>query len=94
MQARAIKRDARLRVALNMTTMLAFVRRVLGYQMTIAEWIGTALLLGAPYLVIGFVWSVTHTGHLAQLGVPARVVSLLAAIMVWPVLVVADVCTT
>ena len=37
MQARAIKRDARLRVALNMTTMLAFVRRVLGYQMTIAE---------------------------------------------------------
>ncbi|HYJ55038.1 MAG TPA: hypothetical protein VEX40_05880 [Mycobacterium sp.] len=44
--------------------------------------------------MIGFVWSVTHTGHLAHLGVPARVVSLLAAIVVWPVLVVADVCTT
>ena len=28
--------------------------------MTIAEWIGTAAMLAAPYLVIGVVWSVAH----------------------------------
>ena len=78
----------------NMTTMLSVVRRVLGYQMTIAEWIGTTLLLSGPYLATGSVWSVTHTDHLAHLGVTARVVSVLGAIVAWPVLVVADVCTT
>lgn len=29
--------------------------------MTIAEWIGTAAMLAAPYLVIGVVWSFTHS---------------------------------
>jgi hypothetical protein len=28
--------------------------------MTIAEWIGTAAMLAAPYLVIGVVWSFTQ----------------------------------
>ena len=28
------------------------VRKVLSFEMTIAEWIGTALLLAAPYVVI------------------------------------------
>ena len=77
-----------------MTTMLSVVRRVLDYQMTIAEWIGTALLLGAPYLMIGSVWSVTHTDHLAHLGALAKVVSFLGAIVAWPMLLVADLCVT
>ena len=31
--------------------MITGLRKILGYQMTIAEWIGTALILGIPYLV-------------------------------------------
>lgn len=30
--------------------MLTAVRKVLGFQMTIAEWIGTAIILAVPYL--------------------------------------------
>lgn len=74
--------------------MPSVVHRVLGYRMTIAEWVGTALLLGAPYLVIGLAWSATHTDHLARLAGAAKGVSFLAAIVSWPVLLVTDVCRT
>jgi hypothetical protein len=36
--------------------MLSILRRVLSFEMTIAEWIGTAVMLAAPYLVIGALW--------------------------------------
>jgi hypothetical protein len=74
--------------------MLSVVRRVLDYRMTIAEWIGTAVLIGTPYLLIGGVWSLTHTDRLAHLDGPAHVVSFLGAIAAWPVMLVADVCMT
>ena len=32
--------------------------------MTIAEWIGTAVMLAVPYLVVGVLWSLTHPGVL------------------------------
>lgn len=72
--------------------MLSDPRRVLDYEMTIAEWIGAALLAGLPYLAIGVVWSLTHTSDLAGLGAPEKVTALLWAIVAWPVLLVADVC--
>jgi hypothetical protein len=74
--------------------MLSAVRRVLDHQMTIAEWMGTALLLSVPHLGIGVVWSLTHTGHLSQLDGPAKVVSFLAAVIAWPALLFADGCST
>jgi hypothetical protein len=36
--------------------MLSILRRVLSFEMTCAEWIGTAVMLAAPYLVIGALW--------------------------------------
>jgi hypothetical protein len=60
--------------------MLAAVRRVLTFEMTIAEWIGTAAMLSAPYLVIGLFWSLTHNWHLGS-------------IVLWPVLLASVVCT-
>ncbi|MEN3319837.1 MAG: hypothetical protein V7643_3238 [Mycobacterium sp.] len=48
--------------------------------MTIAEWIGTAVMLAAPYLVIGALWSLTHAGNVLQ------------SIVWWPVLLVSTVC--
>ena len=74
--------------------MLTGLRKILGYQMTIAEWIGTALILGIPYLVIGVIWSLTHTDHLSGLQGTDLVVSLLGSIVSWPVLLFSDVCMT
>lgn len=62
--------------------------------MTIAEWMGTALLLSVPHLGIGVVWSLTHTDHLVHLDGPAKVVSFLAAVLAWPALLFADACPT
>ncbi len=74
--------------------MITGLRRILGYQMTIAEWIGTALILGIPYLAIGVIWSLTHTDRLSALEGTDLVVSLLGSIVSWPVLFFSNVCMT
>ncbi|HMZ13019.1 MAG TPA: hypothetical protein PKI02_02265 [Mycobacterium sp.] len=74
--------------------MLAKLRRILDYQLSIAELIGIGLLLGIPYLAIGLVWSSTHTEHLHDMRGADLVVSFLGSIAAWPVLLVANVCMT
>ena len=70
------------------------VRKLLRYEFTIAELIGLALMLGAPYLLIGAVWSFTHTEQLRDLHGLDFVVSFLGSIVSWPVLLFANVCMT
>ena len=53
-----------------------------------------ALVLGTPYLIVGAIWSSTHTDHLNQMDGIDLVVSFLGAIVSWPVLLVANVCMT
>ena len=77
---------------INIGAVLDTVRRLLGFEMTIAEWIGTATLAAIPYLVIGVVWSATHTGHLDGMTGIDRAVSFIGAIVGWPVLLFSDVC--
>ncbi|MGH3559666.1 MAG: hypothetical protein ACRDTK_19585 [Mycobacterium sp.] len=74
--------------------MLEKVRRVLGFQLTIAELIGLGLIIGTPYLLVGTIWSTTHTSHLHQMHGADLVVSFLGSIVSWPVLLFADVCMT
>ncbi|QNI05461.1 hypothetical protein GAN17_03520 [Mycobacterium kubicae] len=74
--------------------MITKVRQVLSYQMTVAEWIGLGVLFGAPYLVVGLIWSATHTDHLRGMQGADLVVSFLGSIVSWPVLVVSNVCLT
>lgn len=74
--------------------MLEKVRRVLGFQITIAELIGLALIVGTPYLLVGVVWSTTHTDHLHEMHGADLVVSFLGSIVSWPVLLFANVCMT
>ncbi len=74
--------------------MLTAVRRVLRFEMTIAEWIGTAVIIGIPYLVVGIIWTATHTDHLSQLHGVDLAVSFLGSIVSWPVLLVSNVCMT
>jgi len=59
--------------------MLDTLRRILSFEMTIAEWIGTAAMLAVPYLVIGVLWALTHTWSFAS-------------ILFWPALVASTVC--
>ena len=60
--------------------------------MTIAEWIGTAILAAIPYLVIGVIWSTTHTAGLSGMTGVDRTVSFVGSIVSWPVLLFSDVC--
>ena len=74
--------------------MLAKLRQVLSYQLTVAELLAIAVILGTPYLLIGLVWSSTHTEHLHQMRGADLVVSFLGSIVSWPVLLFSNVCMT
>lgn len=74
--------------------MLGALRRLLSFQVTIGELIVAALVLGTPYLIIGVIWSSTHTEHLHRMTGADLVVSYLGSIVSWPVLLFADVCMT
>jgi NADH:ubiquinone oxidoreductase subunit 4 (subunit M) len=74
--------------------MLDKVRQVLGFQLTIGQLIAIGLILGTPYLLIGTIWSSTHTEHLHQMHGVDLAVSYLGSIVSWPVLLFANVCMT
>ncbi|CAM4151650.1 hypothetical protein MB901379_00620 [Mycobacterium basiliense] len=74
--------------------MLAMARRVLSYQFSVGQLIVAGLALGTPYLLVGTVWSTTHTDHLDRLHGIDLAVSYLGSIVSWPVLLFADVCMT
>lgn len=74
--------------------MLSKIRQVLGYQFTVAEFIGLGIILGTPYLLVGTIWSTTHTAHLQHMHGADLVVSFLGSIVSWPVLLFSDVCMT
>lgn len=74
--------------------MLGALRRLLGYQVTIGELIVIAVVLGTPYLIVGTVWSSTHTEHLEHMAGADLAVSYLGSIVSWPVLLFANVCMT
>jgi hypothetical protein len=69
-------------------------RKVLGFQMTIAEWIGTAVMLVISYLAIGVVWLAFHSDRLGGGDTVHRIVVMLATIASWPALLVVNGCLT
>jgi hypothetical protein len=79
-------------MTINIGSVIAALRRVLDFEMTIAEWIGTALLAAIPYLLIGAVWAATHTAHVDGMTGLDRTVSILGSTVSWPVLLFSDVC--
>jgi hypothetical protein len=70
------------------------LRRLLNYRLSIAELIGIALLLGTPYLIVGVIWSSTHTDHLRGMQGVDLAISFLGSIASWPVLLFSNVCMT
>jgi hypothetical protein len=79
-------------IVINIGAVLVTLRKIFDFEMTIAEWIGTAVLAALPYLVIGVIWSMTHTDHLSGMTDVDRAVSFLGSIVSWPVLLFSDVC--
>jgi len=68
------------------------LRRLLRVELTIAEWIGTALILGAPYLVLGVAYAATHISRLSGLEGAHLVVSVIGSVLAWPLLLFVDAC--
>ena len=62
--------------------MLSALRKVLSFEMTIAEWIGTAVMLAAPYRIIGVLWPLIHSKDFANTHGLDRAVSVLGSIVV------------
>lgn len=72
--------------------MLALFERVLSVQLTVAEWICIALLSDVPYLLVGVLWTGSHTAHFEHLQGFRLVMSVLESIAFWPVLWTSGVC--
>lgn len=62
--------------------------------MSIRQLVYLALVVGVPYFVIGVVWALTHSDHIAGLTGLDKLFSLLGEIVAWPVLIIADVSLT
>lgn len=74
--------------------MLEKLRRVLDFQLSIGQLIAIGLIVGTPYLLVGTIWSTTHTEHLHQLHGVDLAVSFLGSIVSWPVLLFSNICMT
>lgn len=74
--------------------MLEKIRRALEFRLSIAQLIAIVIILGTPYLLVGAIWSMTHTEHLHQMHGIDLAVSFLGSIVSWPVLLFANVCMT
>ena len=81
-------------MAINIVGVFGALRRLLGFQVTIAELFVVALILGTPYLIVGVIWSSTHTGHLQHMTGADMALTYLGSIVAWPVLLFTDVCMT
>jgi hypothetical protein len=73
---------------------VAGLQRIVRYRVSIGELIVIGLVIGTPYLLVGLVWSSTHTEHLQHMPKVDAVVSFLGSIVSWPVLLFANVCMT
>ncbi|ORA79261.1 hypothetical protein K3U93_03080 [Mycobacterium malmoense] len=69
-------------------------RRLLEFRLSIGQLLAIGIVLGTPYLLIGTIWSMTHTEHLHQMRGVDLAVSFLGSIVSWPVLLFANVCMT
>lgn len=75
-----------------MPQVLDAMRKLMAFEMTIAEWIGTALMLAAPYAVLGVVWTAVNYDRFEALHGIRLIGALIAGVLVWPVLLLPGVC--
>ncbi len=68
------------------------LRRFLDYELTIAELIGLAVMFATPYLFVGLIWSSLNTDRLAGLGFVSQAIAFLGGVVMWPVLLLSNLC--
>ncbi|BBX67181.1 hypothetical protein [Mycolicibacterium psychrotolerans] len=68
-------------------------RRILDYRMTVAEWLGTAALLGTPYAAIGVVYTLVGNDFLVRAEGFRAAAAFVGGVLYWPVLLLAGACT-
>ena len=62
------------------------------FEMTLAEWLGTAAMPAAPYLVLGVLWALTHTGTFETAHGVDRVLVFVRTVVFWPMLLLTNMC--
>ncbi|MDA2892480.1 hypothetical protein PDG61_16285 [Mycolicibacterium sp. BiH015] len=72
--------------------MLTSVRRIMDYEMTLAEWFGAGLILGVPHAAIGVLFSVVRPEYSEHADGVAKVGAFVGSVLFWPVLLVTEVC--
>ena len=72
--------------------MLTRFRRLMEFELSLAEVVGIVVFLAGPYLFIGLVWSCAHANSLHGLRGVELLVSVLGSIALWPALVLTNVC--
>ncbi|QZH63005.1 hypothetical protein K1X22_07785 [Mycolicibacterium farcinogenes] len=70
------------------------MKNLLDYRLSIRQLVYLAIVAGAPYLMVGMIWALTHSDHIAGLTGLDKLFSLLGEIVAWPVLVIANVTLT
>jgi hypothetical protein len=71
---------------------LVMVQKLLDVELTITEWLGTAVIVNLPYLALGVVWSVAHADRFTGLHGGELLLALVGAVLSWPVLLLPSVC--
>lgn len=75
--------------------MWKYISKILDHEMKVSEFLGALILIGIPYALVGIIWTLTHTEHLADIDNPVdQVISFLGAIVCWPVLTFSNVTMT
>jgi hypothetical protein len=72
--------------------MLARLRRLMEFELSLAELVGVGAFLAGPYLLIGLVWILVHAHSVDGLRGVELLVSVLGSIALWPALMFASVC--
>lgn len=72
--------------------MLTRFRRLMEFELSMAELLGIGLLIAGPYLIVGLGWTITHAEPLQRLGGLQLLVSVIGSIALWPALLLANVC--
>lgn len=69
------------------------LRPLLNHERPLRNWLFPVLVAAVPYLIIGVIWTLTHTERLSRLSGLDLVVSALGSVAMWPVPLIFTVCT-
>jgi hypothetical protein len=72
--------------------MLTTLQKLFDVKLTIAEWLGTAVIVNVPYLLLGVAWSAANADRLADLHGVELVLTFVGTVLCWPVLWLPTVC--